>query len=70
VQACSSGGGSHVLSFREQSIEITTVPDGAEFYLADGQQSPLAIANKAAAIISRTALHPFGHVRFQAGKSG
>ena len=70
VQACSSGSGSRVLSFREQSVEITTVPDGAEFYLADGQQSPLAIANKVADIISRTALHPFGHVRFQTGKPG
>jgi len=40
------GGGSHVLSFREQSIEITTVPDGAEFYLADGQQSPLALPTR------------------------
>ncbi len=70
VQACSSGAGSHVPSFREQSVEIAAVPDGAEFYLADGQQSPLAIANKIAAIISRTALHPFGHVRFQTGTSG
>jgi RHS repeat-associated protein len=57
-------------SFRDQASEITSVPDGAEFYLADAQQSPLAITNKAANVISRTALHPFGHVRFQAGKSG
>jgi RHS repeat-associated protein len=70
VQACSSGSGAHPLSFRNQAVEITSIPEGAEFYLADGQQSPLAIANKAATIISRTALHPFGHVRFQTGKSG
>ena len=30
----------------------------------------MAIANKVADIISRTALHPFGHVRFQTGKPG
>ena len=70
VQACSSGSGAHPLSFRNQAVEITSIPEGAEFYFADGQQSPLAIANKAATIISRTALHPFGHVRFQTGKSG
>jgi RHS repeat-associated protein len=70
AQACSSDHGSHVPTFREQSVEITTVPDGAEFYLADGQQSPLALANNTAEITSRTALHPFGHVRFQTGKSG
>jgi RHS repeat-associated protein len=70
VQACSSDHGSRAPTFREQSVEITTVPEGAEFYLADGQQSPLAVANKAASITSRTALHPFGHVRFQTAKSG
>ena len=70
AQACASGGGAHQLSFRDRSVEITNVPDGAEFYLADGQQSTLAIANTTASIISRTALHPFGHVRFQTGKPG
>ena len=46
------------------------MPDGAEFYLADAQQSPLAVVSKAASVLSRTALHPFGHVRFQTGKTG
>ena len=70
VQACSSDHGSHIPTFREQSVEITTVPDGAEFYLDDAQQSPLAVVSKAASVLSRTALHPFGHVRFQSSKLG
>jgi RHS repeat-associated protein len=70
IQACASNGGTHPPSFREQSTEITAVPEGAEFYLADAQQSPLAVVSKAASVLSRTALHPFGHVRFQAGKTG
>jgi len=70
IQACASDRGSHAPSFREQSVEIAAVPDGAEFYLADAQQSPLAVVSKTASVLSRTALHPFGHVRFQAGKSG
>ncbi len=70
VQACSSDRASHTPSFREQSVEITAVPDSAEFYLADAQQSPLAVVSKVASVVSRTALHPFGHVRFQTGKAG
>ncbi len=70
MQACSSDHASHTPSFREQSVEITAVPDSAEFYLADAQQSPLAVVSKVASVVSRTALHPFGHVRFQTGKAG
>jgi RHS repeat-associated protein len=70
VQACSSGRDPRVPSFREQSVEITAVPDSAEFYLADAQQSPLAVVSRVASVVSRTALHPFGHVRFQIGKTG
>ena len=70
IQACASDHGSRIPSLREQSVEIETVPDGAEFYLADAQQSPLAVVSKAASVVSRVALHPFGHVRFQVGRSG
>jgi RHS repeat-associated protein len=67
VQACSSGDGQRAPSFRDQSVEITSLPDAAEFYLADAQQSPLAVTTKTASVQSRTALHPFGQVRFQTG---
>ena len=67
IQACSSHDAQRASSFRDQSVEITSLPDAAEFYLADAQQSPLAVTTKAASVQSRTALHPFGQVRFQTG---
>jgi|GEM_PF-3943203 len=70
IQACSSSDGKQAPSFRDLSVEITTLTDGAEFYLSDAQQSPLAVTTKTASVQSRTALHPFGHVRFQTGKQG
>ena len=70
IQACASRDANRAPSIRNQSAEITTLPDAAEFYLSDAQQSPLAVTNKSASVQSRTALHPFGHVRFQTGKTG
>ncbi len=67
IFACSSDDGKRAPSFRDQAVEITSLPEAAEFYLADAQQSPLAVTTKTASVQSRTALHPFGHVRFQTG---
>ena len=69
IPAC-GGVRSRPLSFREQSVEITSVPKDAVFYLDDIQGSPVAEVDATGEVLSRTDYHPYGHVRYQSGKAG
>ena len=69
VPAC-GGEKPRPLSFREQSVEITSVPQDSVFYLNDIQGSPLAEADPAGQILGAVAYHPYGAVRHQTGHHG
>ncbi|MGC4067255.1 MAG: hypothetical protein QM784_21960 [Polyangiaceae bacterium] len=74
--ACGGGGTgsdkplSETKRIRAQSVAITTVPKGTEFYLSDGQQSPLAVATSKGQVKSRSLYHPYGQVRNQSASHG
>ncbi|MGC4070806.1 MAG: toxin TcdB middle/N-terminal domain-containing protein [Polyangiaceae bacterium] len=74
--ACGGGeGGSHnplpgTKGIRAESVAITTVPKGTEFYLSDGQSSPLAVASSKGEVKSRSLYHPYGQVRNQSASHG
>jgi RHS repeat-associated protein len=72
--ACGGGGSGKPLpqtkGSRAQSVAITTVPKGTEFYLSDGQQSPLAVACAKGQVKSRSLYHPYGQVRNQSASHG
>jgi RHS repeat-associated protein len=57
-------------SARDKSVEITVVPEAAEFYLADIQGSPLATVSAKGAVTSTTAYHPYGAARRATGAAG
>ncbi|HMA95105.1 MAG TPA: RHS repeat-associated core domain-containing protein [Polyangiaceae bacterium] len=53
---------------RAESVEITTVPEGAEFYLPDAQVTPLAVTKANGQVRSRSLYHAYGQVRAQIGE--
>ena len=63
IPACSHD--SQVLTVRDRSVEITTVPDSAEFYLSDIQGTPVVVLDAAGKVVSRSSYHPYGQVRYQ-----
>ena len=63
IPACSHD--SHVLTVRDRSVEITTVPDSAEFYLSGIQGTPVVVSDAAGKVVSRSSYHPYGQVRYQ-----
>lgn len=69
VPAC-GGTRPRPLSFREQSVEITSVPQDAVFYLNDVQDTPLANTGSVGQVLSAVARHPYGEVRYQTGRQG
>lgn len=69
IPAC-GGTQARPLSFREQSVEITSVPKDAVFYLNDIQGTPLVTTDPAGQILGAAAYHPFGAVRYQTGRHG
>ena len=50
---------------RASSKEITDVPISAEFYLGDIQGTPVVVLDAKGQVVSRSAYHPYGHVRYQ-----
>jgi len=70
VPACGGGSKSLVRSFREESVEITSLPKDAEFHLNDIQGSPLVTTDSGGQLLSAAAYHPYGAVRYQKGRHG
>ena len=70
--ACGSSGHSKELSvterLRSESVEITGIPEGAEFYLPDAQVTPLAVTKANGQVRSRSLYHAYGQVRAQSGE--
>ncbi|HMA93008.1 MAG TPA: RHS repeat-associated core domain-containing protein, partial [Polyangiaceae bacterium] len=53
---------------RAESVEITGVPEGTEFYLPDAQVTPLAVTKADGKVRSRSLHHAYGQVRAQSGE--
>jgi RHS repeat-associated protein len=70
LPSCSCETGKHAASRdpRDGSQEITAVPPRAKFYLADWQNSPVAVTDAKGSITSATSYHPYGSVRNAAGQ--
>ncbi|HMA97347.1 MAG TPA: RHS repeat-associated core domain-containing protein, partial [Polyangiaceae bacterium] len=72
--ACGSSSNNHgkelsvTERLRAESVEITTVPEGAEFYLPDAQVTPLAVTKANGQVRSRSLYHAYGQVRAQSGE--
>ncbi|HMA93742.1 MAG TPA: polymorphic toxin type 50 domain-containing protein [Polyangiaceae bacterium] len=53
---------------RAESVEITGVPAGTEFYLPDAQLTPQVVTKADGAVRSRSVHHAYGQVRAQSGE--
>lgn len=65
LPSCSSSSQPSKGGIRAYSTDITTVPEKAQFYLGDLQGTPVAVLDAKGAVVSRSAYHPYGHVRYQ-----